>query len=95
VVLPSVAHALWGDPLLESFFLPPGPSKALVEAYTASGGEQLLVFPRQKTKRLWYSVFLALVVLREHGWRHASEKVQEVVNLLQKSVAALEHVPCY
>lgn len=94
-ILPSVAHALWGDPLLESFFLPPAPSEAFLEAYTASGGERLLVFPRQKTKRLWYSVFLALVVLREHGWDHALGKAQEVVNLLQKSVAALEHAPCY
>jgi hypothetical protein len=95
VILPSVAHALWGDPLLENFFLPPAPSKVFLEAYTASGGEPLLAFPRQKTKRLWYSVFMALVVLREHGWRHVSGKAKEVVDLLQKSVAALENAPCY
>ena len=94
-ILPSVAHALWGDPLLESFFLPPAPSKLFLEAYTASGGEPLLAFSRQKTKRLWYSVFLALVVLREDCWRHRLGKAIEVVHLLQKSVAALENAPCY
>ncbi|KAJ7596070.1 hypothetical protein C8J56DRAFT_394862 [Mycena floridula] len=65
-ILPNVPHALWGDPLLESFFLPPGPSKAMLEGYIHGGGENLLVLPRQKTKRIWYTMFLALVVLLEH-----------------------------
>ncbi|KAH9475993.1 hypothetical protein JR316_0011560 [Psilocybe cubensis] len=67
-ILPSMfTHALWADPLLESFFLPSPnrPSQALNEAYLSSGGKHLLLFPRQRTKRIWYSLFLGLVVLRE------------------------------
>ncbi|KAI1792286.1 hypothetical protein LXA43DRAFT_1093811 [Ganoderma leucocontextum] len=53
----SVGHALWGDPLLETMFLEP--SAAFVEGY----GGPLIVFARQRTKRLWYTLFLSLVVL--------------------------------
>ncbi|GJF00185.1 hypothetical protein PsYK624_164640 [Phanerochaete sordida] len=63
------ACALWGDPLLETFFLRggpedgtggrAGPSQALIEGY---GGDPV-VFARQRTKRVWYDVFLALAVL--------------------------------
>lgn len=54
-----VSHALWGDPLLETIFLN-NPSKAFLEGY---GKPKLFVFPRQKTKRMWYTLFLGLVVL--------------------------------
>ncbi|KAF8816448.1 hypothetical protein BYT27DRAFT_7221475 [Phlegmacium glaucopus] len=67
-ILPNIAHALWGDPLLETFFLPPNPSTAMLEAYSESGGGPLTVFPRQKTKRTWYTLFLALVVLKQRGY---------------------------
>jgi len=53
----SFSHALWGDPLMETTFL--DPSGALVEGY----GGSPIVFARQKTKRMWYTVFLALMVL--------------------------------
>lgn len=70
-ILPNVAHALWGDPLLECFMMGAqdgeGPTKAFMEGYLGSGGKPLVVFPRQKTKRLWYTVFLALVVLTKYG----------------------------
>jgi hypothetical protein len=67
VILPNLTHALWGDPLLESFMMGDGPSKAFMEGYLDSGGKPLVVFARQKTKRLWYTVFLALVVLTNYG----------------------------
>ncbi|PPQ86486.1 hypothetical protein CVT26_012080, partial [Gymnopilus dilepis] len=57
-ILPNLTHALWGDPLLETFFHPPSPTPALKEAYTQSGGQELILFPRQRTKRLWYDLLL-------------------------------------
>jgi len=36
-----------------------------MEAYKESGGEELIYLARHKTKRLWYTLFLALIVLRE------------------------------
>ena len=93
-----VSHALWGDPLLEAMFI--APSDAFVEGY----GGSPIVFARQKTKRLWYTFFLALAVLvqsikagnalnsvgsnREEKVRWAKE---EVVSSLQK----LKDAPCY
>lgn len=88
----SVSHALWGDPLLETMLL--NPSNAFVEGY----GGSLIVFGRQKTKRLWYNVFLSLVVLLQAkgagiGGEH--EKVKWAEQTLQKSVEALKDAPCY
>ena len=65
-ILPNVSHALWGDPLLETFFMEQK-SEAFMEAYKEAGGSELMYFPRHKTKRVWYTLFLALVVLRERG----------------------------
>ncbi|KAJ7705393.1 hypothetical protein B0H17DRAFT_1037840 [Mycena rosella] len=108
-LLPAVPHALWGDPLLEAFFAGAGggdadvnggggggPSAAFWEGYRAARGADtpdLLLFPRQRTKRLWYDVFLALVVLRERRgvdddktrWAHAC---------LETRAALLKDAPC-
>jgi hypothetical protein len=70
-ILPNVSHALWGDPLLETFFMGEK-SEAFMEAYKESGGEELIYLPRHKTKRLWYTLFLALIVLRERGSKDSS-----------------------
>ncbi|KAF9044451.1 hypothetical protein BJ165DRAFT_1329000, partial [Panaeolus papilionaceus] len=64
-LVPNLTRALFGDPLLESLFFSPGPSDAFWEGYRGAGGEPLVVIPRQKTKRLWYDLFLGLVALRE------------------------------
>lgn len=90
-ILPNVAHALWGDPLLESFFMPPT-SAALGEGYKGGGGGPISVFPRQKTKRIWYSLFLALVVLNE---QRGEEKRAWAKETLRKCVEELEGAPCY
>ena len=67
-IMPNFAHALWGDPLLETFFLPPNPSTAMLEGYLQSGGRPLTIFLRQMTKRAWYTLFLALVVLKQRAY---------------------------
>jgi hypothetical protein len=97
---PNLTYALWADPLLETFFLPPGPSDALQEGYVGAGGGRLIVFPRQKTKRLWYTFYLALVVLME--WDRTSdaleqhnEKIRWAAEVSMKCVKALKDAPCY
>ncbi|TBU23453.1 hypothetical protein BD311DRAFT_73367 [Dichomitus squalens] len=89
----SVGHALWGDPLLETLFLEP--SAAFVEGY----GGPLVVFARQKTKRLWYTLFLALVILvqaKRPGLEEGDhEKVKWAKETAEKSVVTLKDAPCY
>lgn len=92
----TVSHALWGDPLLEALFL--DPSKALEEGY----GGSPIVFRRQKTKRLWYTVFLALMVLvqskREEGSgvkRVGSDKVGWAQETVDQCIEELQTAPTY
>ncbi|OCH92431.1 hypothetical protein OBBRIDRAFT_751410 [Obba rivulosa] len=91
----SVSHALWGDPLLETMLL--DPSEALVEGY----GGSPIVFPRQKTKRLWYTLFLALMVTVQHKREETqmgegeSEKLKWAVETLRKCAEELKNAPCY
>ncbi|KAI0764736.1 hypothetical protein C8Q74DRAFT_993589 [Fomes fomentarius] len=88
----SLGHALWGDPLLETMFLDP-PSAAFVEGY----GGPVILFARQKTKRVWYTLFLALMVLvqaKKQG-KEDHEKVQWAGETAQTCAAALEHAPNY
>ena len=91
----SAGHALWGDPLLETLWL--APRAAFVEGY----GGPLVVFARQRTKRLWYTLFLALVVLvqaRRLGRGDAdadAEKVAWARAAAEEAAAALKDAPCY
>ena len=99
-ILPNLSHALWGDPLLETFFMEEK-SQAFMEAYKEFGGEELIYLPRHKTKRLWYSLFLALIVLKERGSEalHDGELSDlDTTWAKQKIVectAALKDAPCY
>jgi hypothetical protein len=94
-ILPAVAHALWGDPLLETFFV--DASAAFWEGYKGVRGAEdgaLIVFPRQRTKRMWYDVFLALVVLAERRGAD-DEKRRWAEESLRKNAEALRDAPCY
>ncbi|KAK2459990.1 hypothetical protein APHAL10511_007996 [Amanita phalloides] len=97
-ILPNLAHALWGDPLIEAMFTPPGPSTTVLEGYNGAGGGTLIVFARQKTKRLWYSLFSALLILAEQGVRPldgAESTVDWAWETVEKCAEALKHAPCY
>ncbi|EKM53000.1 uncharacterized protein PHACADRAFT_259168 [Phanerochaete carnosa HHB-10118-sp] len=98
--------ALYGDPLLETFFLAsgpedgalpgPAPSQALLEGY----GGSPIVFRRQKTKRVWYDVFLALVVLlAARGAAVGGPEVERLLDWarrrLEECVDILKDAPCY
>lgn len=76
--------ALWGDPLMEGAFREP--SAAFIEGY----GGSPIVIARQKTKRLWYTLYVALRTLL-----HAEANVDGVKDLLLKTVDALKDAPCY
>lgn len=94
VAILALEHALWGDPLLEALMM--APSAALVEGY----GGPLIVFARQKTKRLWYTFFLALVVVVQHRTAGGSgfgenENVVWAEQALRKCVEDLKDAPCY
>lgn len=102
-VLPTFDRVVWGDPMLEAFFMPPGPSKSLEEGYLEGEGGTLIVFARQRTKRTWYTLFLALVVLAEvgrdkekgevdHGTHH---KIYWAREILPRCVEALKDAPCH
>ncbi|KIJ62231.1 hypothetical protein HYDPIDRAFT_94784 [Hydnomerulius pinastri MD-312] len=105
--LPTFGHALWGDPLMEAWFLPPGPNQAITEGYfDGEEGGALIVFPRQKTKRVWYTVYMALIVLAEERRRQRTgdgetgvaegwEKVVWAKEVLPKCVNILKDAPCY
>ncbi|KAK0495642.1 hypothetical protein EDD18DRAFT_1354150 [Armillaria luteobubalina] len=92
-ILPNVAHAIWGDPLLESFFIS-GMSEALLEGYKDGGGETLVVFSRQKTKRLWYTLFLALVVLTERNGS-AGPRERWAKETIMQCADSLKDAPCH
>ncbi|KAF6760478.1 hypothetical protein DFP72DRAFT_805220 [Ephemerocybe angulata] len=107
-ILPSMPHMLWGDPLLESFFIPlaePGgveKSKALIEGYTGAGGAPLISFARQKTKRVWYTLYLALSVLNEYlslstgsSSQALEEKRKWAFDTIRTCADVLKTAPCY
>ena len=74
-ILPTFGRALWGDPLMEAWFLPPGPTTAIKEGYFDGDEDGTLIgFPRHKTKRTWYTVYLALMVLAEEMSQGEEEK---------------------
>ncbi|KAK0444218.1 uncharacterized protein EV420DRAFT_1574825 [Desarmillaria tabescens] len=92
-ILPNVAHAIWGDPLLESLFMS-GMNEALLEGYKDGGGETLVIFRRQKTKRLWYTLFLALVVLTERNGT-AGPREQWAKETIMQCTDSLKDAPCH
>ena len=96
VMFPLPIRALWGDPMMETLFMPPGPSRALLEAYTDGGGP-LFVFARQKTKRLWYTLFLAGMVLVEASAQQDrnEEMAAWAKEMLWECTQKLKDAPCY
>jgi hypothetical protein len=82
-IVPSLSHAIWGDPLLETFFMD------YPAAILEGAEEEILVFARQKTKRIWYNLYLALVMLVER-----EDKESWALDMIEKSVEKLKDAPC-
>ncbi|KAH6909980.1 hypothetical protein BKA70DRAFT_1425720 [Coprinopsis sp. MPI-PUGE-AT-0042] len=110
-LLPTLSHALWGDPLLESLFISLSSSsspksqtlEALLEGYALASGPPLISFPRQRTKRLWYTIYLCFLVLG--GW-HSSRTTEGATGgsegnakwargMILDCVKVLKDSPCY
>ena len=101
-ILPTFAHALWGDPLMEALFLPPGPTKAMNEGYFGEEEGTLYLFPRHKTKRVWYTLYLALIVFAEEMSQEGEttrkadrETVRWARNVIPECIEILKDAPCY
>ncbi|TRM59090.1 hypothetical protein BD626DRAFT_509711 [Schizophyllum amplum] len=92
IVLPpalALCHAVFGDPLLEGMFMPPGPGEAFMEGYKGA----LIVFPRQKTKRLWYTLFFALLALTAK--RRDKQDEEWALKMIRETAEALKTAPTY
>jgi hypothetical protein len=93
LLLPSFAHLLYGDPLLERAFSPfEAPSRALLEGY---GAPPPIVFARQRTKRMWYDLYLGLVVLLGAKRAGGDRNMDWAVQLVAHSRVLLKDAPCY
>jgi len=93
LLLPSFAHLLYGDPLLERAFSPSeAPSRALLEGY---GAPPPIVFARQRTKRMWYDLYLGFVVLLGAKRAGGNQNVDWAVQLVEQSRVLLKDAPCY
>jgi hypothetical protein len=93
LLLPSFAHLLYGDPLLERAFSSfEAPSRALLEGY---GEPPPIVFSRQRTKRMWYDLYLGLVVLLGARRAGGDQNVDWAVQLVEHSRVLLKDAPCY
>ena len=92
IVIPpalALSHSVYGDPLLEGIFLPPGPGEAFMEGYK----EALIVFPRQRTKRMWYTLFFALLALTAK--RRDKQDEEWALKMIEETVEALKKAPSY
>jgi aminoglycoside phosphotransferase (APT) family kinase protein len=80
-------RSLWGDPLIEVFFMDMDPEGACSQGYDAD----MLSRPAQKTRRLLYNAYLFLIMIIECYYRHYPTDDQEkwVRVELDKVLAAL------
>lgn len=93
LLLPSFAHLLYGDPLLERAFSPSeAPSRALLEGY---GSPPPIVFARQRTKRMWYDLYLGLVVLLGTKRVDSDQNVDWATQLVEHNRVLIRDAPCY
>ncbi|KAI0002437.1 hypothetical protein BJV74DRAFT_599661 [Russula compacta] len=93
LLLPSFAHLIYGDPLFERAFSPSeAPSTALLEGY---GAPPPIVFARQRTKRMWYDLYLGLVVQLGAKRVDDDQNVDWAVQLVDRSRELIRDAPCY
>ncbi|KAN0125805.1 hypothetical protein V8E52_001012 [Russula decolorans] len=93
LLLPSLAHLLYGDPLLDRAFSPSEvPSRALLEGY---GTPPPIVFARQRTKRMWYDLYLGLVALLGARRIGHDQSMDWAVRLVDQSRVLIKDAPCY
>jgi hypothetical protein len=93
LLLPSLAHLLYGDPLLErAFSQSEVPSRALLEGY---GTPAPIVFARQRTKRMWYDLYFGLVALLGARRVGHDQSMDWAVRLVEQNRVLIKDAPCY
>ncbi|BCE03340.1 phosphotransferase family protein [Marinicellulosiphila megalodicopiae] len=63
-------RAIWGDPLMESILF----DKNNIEAYSKGYQQNLLTTDNQKSRRLFYNLYLCLIIVIEDGPRDYDDK---------------------
>jgi aminoglycoside phosphotransferase (APT) family kinase protein len=82
-------RALWGDPLMESY---PGRLGG-IPSYIAGYGEDILSKQSQRLRRIFYNIYLDLIMIIEDGPRQYDNKgsVKWAQARLQQDIAMLRH----
>lgn len=84
-------RALWGDPLMESYV---GKLQGL-SAYMAGYGKDMLTTRAQRLRRIFYNIYLDIIMIVEDGPRQyddkrsiywARERLQQDINVLRHSI---------
>lgn len=82
-------RALWGDPLMESY---PGRLDGIPH-YIAGYGEEILSTQRQRLRRIFYNIYLDLIMIIEDGPRQFDDKksVTWARNRLRRDINMLRY----
>ncbi len=82
-------RALWGDPLMESY---PGRLQG-IPSYIAGYGQDILATQAQRLRRIFYNIYLDLIMIIEDGPRQYDDKysVKWAQERLQRDIKMLYH----
>lgn len=82
-------RALWGDPLMEFYAFQFSNLSAYVDGY----GHNILATRNQRLRRMFYNIYLGLILIIEDGPRQYDDKgtIQWGTDLLNRNVAMLKH----
>ena len=82
-------RALWGDPLMESY---PGRLRGIPN-YIAGYGRDILATQAQRLRRIFYNIYLDLIMIIEDGPRNYDDKssVKWARERLQRDINMLRH----
>ena len=82
-------RALWGDPLMESY---PGRLRGIPN-YLAGYGQDILSTQAQRLRRIFYNIYLHLIMIIEDGPRQFDDKssVKWAQERLQEDIKMLRH----
>jgi len=87
-------RALWGDPLMESYV---GKLQQGLSAYMAGYGKDILATRAQHLRRIFYNIYLDIIMIIEDGPRQyddkssiywAQERLQQDINALHHSISS-------
>jgi aminoglycoside phosphotransferase (APT) family kinase protein len=82
-------RALWGDPLMESY-----PGRLVgIPNYIAGYGHEILATQAQRLRRIFYNIYLDLIMIIEDGPRQYDDKrsVKWAQERLQRDIKMLRH----